>query len=142
MYFKLILEPLQQRSHEFVLVLASVCQSVFTSVTNFSWNLFFFFFRNSAQQQNYKNKKLTETDFPGKIPVYLKITKQDQKRIEKWSFLTIEKLLEVTKSESKSCSLFPCARPISEKIMGHKLQAKMLSPNQIVRFFDHQDLRK
>ena len=103
---------------------------------------FFFFFRNSAQQQNYKNKKLTETDFPGKIPVYLKITKQDQKRIEKWSFLTIEKLLEVTKSESKSCSLFPCARPISEKIMGHKLQAKMLSPNQIVRFFDHQDLRK
>ena len=125
-----------------MLVLASVCQSVFTSVTNFFWNLFVCFFRNSAQQQNYKNKKLTETDFPGKIPVYLKITKQDQKRIEKWSFLTIEKLLEVTKSESKSCSLFPCARPISEKIMGHKLQAKMLSPNQIVRFFDHQDLRK
>ena len=125
-----------------MLVLASVCQSVFTSVTNFFWNLFVCFFRNSAQQQNYKNKKLTETDFPGKIPVYLKITKQDQKRIEKWSFFTIEKLLEVTKSESKSCSLFPCARPISEKIMGHKLQAKMLSPNQIVRFFDHQDLRK
>ena len=130
-----------------MLVLASVCQSVFTSVTNFSWNLFVFFSEILHSSRIIKTEKSTETDFPGKIPVYLKITKQDPKRIEKWSFLTIEKLchyflLEVTKSESKSCSLFPCARPISEKIIGHKLQAKMLSPNQIVRFFDHQDLRK
>ena len=39
-------------------------------------------------------------------------------------------------------SLFSCVNPISGKIMVHKLWSKMLSSNQIARFFDHQCIQK
>ena len=113
-----------------MLVLASVCQSVSTEINfpknrkeiNFSWNLLVFFSEILHRNKNLKTEKAIETDFPGKIPVCLKISKKDPKRVQKLIFLTIEKfchyfLLEVTKSKSQSCSLFSCANLISEKIL-------------------------
>lgn len=67
-----------------MLVPASICQSVCTSVTNFTWILFirFFFMKFCIAKKIYIQKKVTETDFQKKFMFAPKSVKEAQKSPE------------------------------------------------------------
>ena len=134
--FSLIFEPLMSSFYEFCMI------SVITNVRLYVCNQFFsgyihqFFLQFCRALEIWKRKKVTVVDF-------LEKSLFAQKWAQNVVFLSFHNIFYLlfagsNLSERPYNFLFTSTNLISEKTLLHKFQAKILSPNQIAGFYDHQ----